>query len=194
MFVPFFSPSEKLFQSPCCAFFLCVLVCFLRQCCSSLLPQILGKKPPHLLKCFLEIYTKVKTASFVCCIHFVFSSPTPTAFFIIMFSFYRNEIRHHVRLDKKEDFAVPGIKYTAMSSKWVLIVNNKSKCLAILLESWNNFIFWLFFFIGLKNSTFPSIKRSWINSFNFSFPKISTWHISLQTFLLIFSPPDNFIW
>ena len=55
-----------------------------------------------------------------------------------MFSFYRNGIRNHVRLDKKEDFAVPGIndiyarkiliyarkkdvKYTTMSSKWVLI-------------------------------------------------------------------------
>ena len=55
-----------------------------------------------------------------------------------MFSFYRNGIRNHVRLDKKEDFAVPGIndiyaikiliyvrikdiKYNTMSSKWVLI-------------------------------------------------------------------------
>ena len=55
-----------------------------------------------------------------------------------MFSFYRNGIRNHVRLDKKEDFAVAGmndiyackiliyarkndVKYTTMSSKWVLM-------------------------------------------------------------------------
>ena len=55
-----------------------------------------------------------------------------------MFSFYRNGIRNHVQIDKKEDFAVPGIndiyarkifiyapkkdvKYTTMSSKWALI-------------------------------------------------------------------------
>ena len=58
---------------------------------------------------------------------------------MFMFSFYRNGILNHVRLDKKEDFAVLGIngiyarkiliyarkkdvKYTTMSSKWVLIV------------------------------------------------------------------------
>ena len=57
-----------------------------------------------------------------------------------MFPFYRNGIRNHVRLDEKEDFAVPGIndvyarkipiyahkkdvKYTTMSSRWVLMVN-----------------------------------------------------------------------
>ena len=56
-----------------------------------------------------------------------------------MFSFYRNGIPNHVRLDEKEDFAVPGIngiyarkiliyahkknvKYTTMSSQWVLMV------------------------------------------------------------------------
>ena len=59
-------------------------------------------------------------------------------FYLFMFSFYRNGIWNHVRLDKKEDFAVPGmsdiyahkiliyarkkdVKYTAISSKWVLI-------------------------------------------------------------------------
>ena len=56
-----------------------------------------------------------------------------------MFSLFHNESRNHVRLDKKEDFAVPGIhdiyarkiliyagkkdvKYTTISSKWVLII------------------------------------------------------------------------
>ena len=56
-----------------------------------------------------------------------------------MFSFYRNGIPNHVWFDKKEDFVVPGtkdiyarkiliyvrkkdVKYTTMSSKWVLIV------------------------------------------------------------------------
>ena len=54
-----------------------------------------------------------------------------------MFSLYRNGIRNHAWLDKKEDFTVPDIndnyarkiliyarkkdvKYTTMSSKWVL--------------------------------------------------------------------------
>ena len=32
--------------------------------------------------CFFEIYTKAEAVSFICCIHFVFSSPTATIFFI----------------------------------------------------------------------------------------------------------------
>ena len=46
----------------------------------------------------------------------------------------------------------------------------------------------LLFFIGSKNPIFPLIKRSWINSFIFSFPIISTRHILLQQILSIFSP------
>ena len=58
-----------------------------------------------------------------------------------MFSLYSTEIRNYVWLDKKEDFAVPGInyifarriliyarkkdvKYTIMSPKWILIYKN----------------------------------------------------------------------
>ena len=60
-------------------------------------------------------------------------------FYLFMFSFYRNRILNHVRLDKKEDFVVPGIndiyarktlicagkkdvKYNTMFSKWVIII------------------------------------------------------------------------
>ena len=45
----FFSAHLKNFSIPTLCIFLCFLVCFLRQFCSSLLPPIFGKKPPHLL-------------------------------------------------------------------------------------------------------------------------------------------------
>ena len=69
-----------------------------------------------------------------------FSSPTPTVFFyLFMFLFYHNGIWNHVRLDKNEGFAVPGIndvyahkiliyagkkdvKYNTVFSKWVIII------------------------------------------------------------------------
>ena len=44
-------------------------------------PQFLGRSRPS-LKYFVKIYIQVKTVSFVSCIHFVFSSPTPVVFFI----------------------------------------------------------------------------------------------------------------
>ena len=51
----------------------------------------------------------------------------------------------------------------------------------------------MFFFIVLRNPTCQLIKRPWINSFIFYFPKISTWPISLSTVLSIFSPLDKLI-
>ena len=79
--------------------------CFLRQCCSSLLAPILGKKLLHLLilprnlhqseSCFLRLLHPfcLLLANTNC--FFVF------CFYLFMFWLYRNGIRNHVRLDKK---------------------------------------------------------------------------------------------